>query len=501
MMQTLRERLTLILIGFLPFHAFLVTLGTKVLKGPGQPPLAVLALWKEGVLGVIIALALWEIVWCVRGELRMKNYELRMNIDWIDACIVGLLAIALALFAFGKPDSLAIFALGFRYDFLSLMAFLILRRVTWSDHFRSAAIRLMMIIGVIVSIYGFLSLLLPDQFFAVFGYADFHSLYKHYTPLAPFQYIQNSSVRRMQSTFSGPNQLGLWLLIPLSIGLTEALRRRVLSISSLRRCGSVWQGFFVLSVLVALVLTFSRTAWVAAVVIVIAALALHVSYRAFVRLSAIIGSVGVVASIIFALLVPSVAVRLGSTREHLALPLRALGIMTEHPLGLGIGMAGPATNRRGDTCVFLRPQDDPKWAAAQPDLCVFTATTQVQPVGRACDCPLLTENWYLQIGVELGWLGMGVFVVLILLLLKNLWAAIGDKRQARTTGQLTADRLSPIAFLAFLGISVGALFLHAWEDSAVSYTTWILLASVCTVRAWKPKAPSSSWTAADSTRT
>jgi len=33
------------------------------------------------------------------------------------------------------------------------------------------------------------------------------------------------------------------------------------------------------------------------------------------------------------------------------------------------------------------------------------------------------------------------------------------------------------AVLAFLGVGIGALFLHAWEDAAVAYTIWILLAS------------------------
>jgi hypothetical protein len=32
-------------------------------------------------------------------------------------------------------------------------------------------------------------------------------------------------------------------------------------------------------------------------------------------------------------------------------------------------------------------------------------------------------------------------------------------------------------FLMFLGVSIAALFLHAWEDSAVAYTVWVLCAA------------------------
>jgi uncharacterized membrane protein YgaE (UPF0421/DUF939 family) len=42
------------------------------------------------------------------------------------------------------------------------------------------------------------------------------------------------------------------------------------------------------------------------------------------------------------------------------------------------------------------------------------------------------------------------------------------------------------SFLIFLGISIAALFLHAWEDSAVAYTVWILLAVVLTPQQKRP---------------
>jgi hypothetical protein len=42
-------------------------------------------------------------------------------------------------------------------------------------------------------------------------------------------------------------------------------------------------------------------------------------------------------------------------------------------------------------------------------------------------------------------------------------------------------RLRVAGSLAFLGISIAAIFLHAWEDSAVAWTVWLLVAVALSV--------------------
>ena len=61
-----------------------------------------------------------------------------------------------------------------------------------------------------------------------------------------------------------------------------------------------------------------------------------------------------------------------------------------------------------------------------------------------------------EMGVEMGVLGLALFAMLVIVILRRLGK-------------------SPFVFLVFLGISIAALFLHAWEDSAVAYTVWVLL--------------------------
>jgi len=188
---------------------------------------------------------------------------------------------------------------------------------------------------------------------------------------------------------------------------------------------------------------------------------------------------------------PSVILRFSSSRGHLEKPLEAVQLMAEHPFGLGLGAAGPASNRLSEPCVFLGSDGDPSWAEDRPELCVFLGDTQVQPplpsgelrpagqpAGRACDCPLLTENWYLQIGVELGWIGFILFLLLTLLILKKLrvsdcWFLICSEPETRN--EESEIRLA--IFLSFLALSIGSLFLHAWEDSAVAYSLWLLVAA------------------------
>ncbi len=440
MFQYLRERLTLVLLALLPLHALLVTVGTKLLMGKGHAPLVALALWKELLLGIILVLVLIE--W-------MKAQSRRFRWDVIDGLIVALIILSVFVTVLTHGD-LKLALLGFKYDFVPLVTFLFVRRVTWSEAFQKAATRVLVGVGLIVSVYGIATVFLPMNFFLWLGYSPAHSLYFADGPLAAFQQVSETALRRVQSTMSGPNQFGLWLLVPFSVLLMTVASRKAITLAQ-----AVMGAF----ILVALFLTFSRAAWIAAFVMTITALCRSVP-RPLLK-SVIMGAVFICVTVgaIATLLFPSIFFRLSSSRGHLVRPLQAIGRMVRSPLGEGLGAAGPASNRVSETCVFLRPQDDPSWAKTTPSLCVFLGTTQVQPVDHVCRCPFLPENWYLQVGVELGMLGFILFIALTILLLLSLVRAAGS---------------SPV-FLLFLGISIAALVLHAWEDSAVAYTVWLLL--------------------------
>ena len=440
MLQRVREQVALLLIGLLPLHAFLVTVGTKMLEGSGHAPLPALALWKEVLLLVILLLAAAEFV---------VQEQRKIRLDRLDICILVLLALSLLVTAL-THGNWKLYLFGFKYDFVPLVAFAILRRVPWSEQFRSAAVTVIVVIGGAVALYGLATLALPMSFFRALGYSDLHSLYLPGGPLAAFQQVGGAGVRRIQSTLSGPNQFGLWLLLPWSFCLVRlSFKESLKNARVLLLLGVI--GF-------ALLFTFSRTAWLAGLVIAIVfIIRVLPERRARMHFLRLVGA-GAMLLVVAAIIDPATVVRFASSRDHLLKPLAAAQSILAHPFGQGLGTAGPASNRVSDACVFLEAGADAGWAADRPELCVFVGGKQVQPASRACRCPSVTENWYLQIGVELGVLGFVIFLVLIIFVLLHLTSV-------------------PAVFLPFLGISVAGLFLHAWEESAVAYTLWVLAAA------------------------
>jgi hypothetical protein len=466
MLQRLREHLTLALLILLPFHAFIVTVMTKMILGSGRAPFGLLALWKEGILGVIIGMAMLEIFRNQKPETRNQC------VDVMDVCILFLLGISVVLLTINHA-SLIVYLYGFKYDFIPLIAFLILRRVPWTEVFIASVLRTLLITGGIVAAYGIVTLVLPSAYFSWLGYSDAHSLYIPGSPIAAFQKIGGSNgILRMQSTFSGPNQMGLWLLIPWICCFVNILRGR--SINSGK--------FFTLIVLLSMgiIFSFSRSAWIgAAVAGTIASFVLiPAPLRKTLGLIAVSFTSIVVASVL--LVFPQVFFRTISNQGHIDRPIAALQKIWDHPLGMGIGTAGPASNRTSDPCVFLPGNSTLDWLQpGNSPLCVFLGNKQTVPEikDRLCHCAFLPENWYLQIGVEMGIVGMVLWIVITMSVLQKLWV------QRTGVQNILQDRKSHDVFrfgvfLSFLALSIAALFLHAFEDSAVAYTVWILIAAI-----------------------
>lgn len=470
-LQRIREFLALLLIGLLPFHALLVTVLTKVIAGPDHAPLTTLALWKEGALAIILGIAIVECIANYLPPVRSGDQPGRSTInhkpDRIDLVIVALLILSF-LVTFFTHHNWSLYLFGFRYDFVPLIAFLILRRVPWSAAFWRNIVRVILSTAVLVCVFALASLLLPVSAFRALGYSDLHSLYVPGGPLAPFQQIGGSALRRLQGPMSGPNQLGVWLLIPLGIVLTY-VRHSTFHIQSLHKLGWLLMLFGL-----TLLLTFSRAAWIGLLVMLVLAVWPALRKLSTGRILGL-GLVLIGAACIASFLFPSVVLRVASSEGHIRGPVEALQNMIEHPWGMGLGTAGPASNRISDACVMLEEGADTSWAVSHPDLCVFTGDTQVQPTDRACSCPFLPENWYLQIGVEMGLMGMVLYLLLIGFVVGGQWSVVSKQWSVNSEQKLTTDHW---LLFSLTGVSVAALFLHAFEDAAVSYLLWVMLAAL-----------------------
>ena len=125
---------------------------------------------------------------------------------------------------------------------------------------------------------------------------------------------------------------------------------------------------------------------------------------------------------------------IGGDSGHIHAVQEGLRILTSHPLGLGIGSAGPAS--------FFRP------------------------------LPLLTENWWIQVGLELGIPG--------LIAVLTSWVFVGKHWLTHL------DVLDQVLFAAFCGLAVSGLFLHTFADSTLAIMSFTL-AGLIYGRHWSAK--------------
>ena len=87
---------------------------------------------------------------------------------------------------------------------------------------------------------------------------------------------------------------------------------------------------------------------------------------------------------------------------------------------------------------------------------------------RFSDTAFITENYYLQMGIEIGVIGMIMFILLTITVIKYL------NRAAKRVPDLPLGAMR----LAMIGMAVGAVLLHTWTDFAVSWTAWGLAGAV-----------------------
>ena len=392
------------LVALMPFHAFLsVWLGSLT----GQQ--AVIQAWKEVLLLTLGALALW-LLWRDRdARRRLSNWPVRL---------IGLFgAIALLVTALAHPP-LAAAAFGAKTDLEFLFACTLALLVASPRFVRLLGLTVLFAaVGVIG--FGLLqAYVLPPDFLTRFGYGP--------TTIPPYLKLDPAiDTLRYGSTLGGPNQLGTYLILPIVLAVTLALRR-----------GQWWWGLLAVAGGVVLYHTYSRSAWIGALLalVVTAWLLTPTRYRAIGLGLLGAAAVGVIAFVAHALgkggklqyilLHTDIAGhdQRGSDFEHVqSLRLGAEGIMT-NPIGHGLGSAGPAFFHTG--------------------------------VGR------IIENNYLQIAYETGVAGGIAFIMLILATARELAA------------RATHHDLALASFAALAGLSLVAVVLPAWTDSSTALIFW-----------------------------
>jgi O-antigen ligase len=263
-------------------------------------------------------------------------------------------------------------------------------------------------------------LVLPYDFLKHFGYSA-GTIYPYETINHNVNYI------RVMSTLRGANPLGAYLVVLLSVLAAMYLRSKK---------KPVWQILLGVGAGLTLVLSFSRSAWIGAVLsgFVLVWLLSKTQRARQLMLAAVIVCGLVAVGILLAFRHNTTfqntffhtsdhsTIATSSNQGHESALKSGVRDMLHEPLGRGPGTAGPAS-------VY---NDHP---------------------GR------IAENYFIQIAQETGWIGLGLFVAVNVLIGKTLW----HRRD---------DPLALGLLAALIGVSFVNLLSHAWVDETLAYLWW-----------------------------
>lgn len=282
--------------------------------------------------------------------------------------------------------------------------------------------KLIVLVSTVVCLLGILQYLLPKDILTHLGY----SLERGVKP--NFFIDDKPDLPRIMSTLRDPNSLGAYLILPITLlSLAWAKRPKARVLLSGLLLLHVW----------ALFLTFSRSAWLGAVLSV--GMALLWTYREktsqFVKKYWPFLAVGLVslAVFVFALrdqyVVQNVVFhsdenthQTDSNNLHAEYAKQGIDGIVADPAGHGPGTAGLVSIRTKNNVV-------------------------------------LTEDYFIQIGYEVGIVGLGLLLWLMAFMLNQLW-------RLKTT-------VATAQIAAFAGITLCSLLLLTWSNEAVAATWWI----------------------------
>ncbi len=388
-----------IILVLMPFHAFFsVYLGCLGLNR------LIVQSWKEALV-LILGLS-WIIYQISRKKLAIK----------FDATnLIFLLIVFLSLFVtiFIRPNSEAVL-FGIKTNLVAIALFYVAQTPMATGSFiKKNLLWLVLIPALIVSVLAiFQAFLISPSFLEKLGYGV--------STIDPRQIIDGSiKFYRSFSTLGGPNQLGAYLLITLAFSLAYGIKQKswFVTLSSL-------------PILAGIILSFSRSAWIGAIITFVLAVFLSISRKQKIYF---VLSTLIVAMLAGGLVISQIGTnpRLenilrhgrvfegrveGSDSSRITALAEATNAVLKNPFGHGLGSAGPAS---------------------------FKA-----------DKPFIPENWFLQIAYEIGVLGLLLYIFAFAALL----------------GDFIRNRSNPLAvslFSATVGILTINIFLQAWGDSTL----------------------------------
>lgn len=399
----------------LPVHAFLSTWG-----GTAIGPLLVWKSWKELLLLLLVPLVVWLCV--LRPDITRTVWR-----DKLNKIVLAYVVLTLVMAVLSRADTDAVLAgllMNLRFFAMFVLAQVIAASgAPWVEPLKKWLVGWLLATGAALAALAILQVtVIPKDFLAQFGY-------NKDATIAPYILVdQNPNALRAFATMRGPNTLGAYLLLPLAVSLVLWWQKR-----------KTWLLVVAAGITVALALTGSRSAWLGTLATVLV-LGWTVLPRKpllhWLKVGAVPAVLVVAALLWLATTVPALrlavfhsggdnsaeALTEGSTAKHWEATVGGLQHIVAYPFGDGVGAAGPASF----------------YNHGQP--------------------PSIPENYFVQIGQEVGVAGLTLFIIVQIIVWRRLWAQ---------------KTLLPRVLLAsFAGITVINLFLHGWADDPTAMTWW-----------------------------
>lgn len=416
------------LIAYLPFHIFISTVigvnigGLEALKA------------SKDIVIILIALLLLPYCW-----LNKKIVTKLLTKDYLNILCLVYIGINILFFLINHRD-IESAGLGLIYNTRFIILFLLARLLAMAHPSlvnSRKLVRIVVLTSIAVAVVGLLQFfILPDDFFARLGYSMASGA-------LPWFYIDDKpDYLRIMSTMRDPNSLGSYLLIAISILLANIQLKKVTTDNSRNK--------IIVSIIVlvsALLLAFSRSAILGLVVTVVCSgviggrLGKKINSRRIAKYGALFILIMGTTGLIFMKASPrnfknivlhadEETVLRDPNELRVDFLYRSAKQISRQPLGYGLGSAGLASMKNKQTGVNL------------------------------------TENYYLQLAIEIGVVGLIVFLAVCWLLIKRIYKSF-----------IKTKSYIGLALLAsFAGLFITNMLAHIWTNETIAITWWSLAA-------------------------
>ena len=403
--ETILSKVLSALLVVLPFSPFLVAFTGSMI---GQNRF--FSAWKELILYLLLG-----VMFYIHSKTVVKLLKTNTSIRAVALYLAFLSANLLT-----KGVTISSLA-GFVYNTRFLVVFLIAIFIMNTDKMK----RRFFAVSALVLACAYLIFVLPNSLLGNIGY-DTGTVDTINSPQAIYYVSDDLQIERLMGPTKGPNSLGLYLLIPFALLLFSP-----------RHLKKYW--WFALLLFVSVCVTFSRTAFLVMLFILVA-------YCWPKRKSLVTYIHGV--SKVYLVLIATCVVGL----ILISAPFTRQLIFHQ-----SVGDSNGSTSARvEDVEQSLREVAKNPWGSGQGSASL---------AGRVDNTSIdISENYYLQVAREVGIVGLALFLTMYYLVYRSI-------KQSKS-------KYSFVLNILMIAFAIGNIFLPIWSEELVSITFWALIGSV-----------------------